>query len=45
MGGAIGGGFTDAVFSSDGVGAGNVTKWAEFNVWVRLSIFILLDIS
>ena len=44
MGGAIGGGFTDAV-ACDGVGAGNVTKWAEFNVWVRLSIFILLDIS
>lgn len=35
MGGAVGGGFTDALLGAEGR-VGNVTPWAEFNVYVCL---------
>lgn len=38
MGGAIGGGFSDAPISyvrGEGERIGNTTKWAEFNIYVR----------
>lgn len=34
MGGAVGGGFTGATMARDGR-VGNVTRWAEFNIYVR----------
>ena len=39
MGGAIGGGFTDAPLGKvkgEGERFGNTTRWAEFNIYVRL---------
>ncbi|RHZ58105.1 hypothetical protein CDV55_102889 [Aspergillus turcosus] len=41
MGGAIGGGFTDAPMSrlpGEHARIGNVTPWAEFNIYVRISV-------
>lgn len=38
MGGAIGGGFSDAPISyvkGEGERIGNITRWAEFNIYVR----------
>jgi uridine nucleosidase len=38
MGGALGEGFTDAPLGrlkGEGEHIGNVSKWAEFNIWVR----------
>ena len=38
MGGAVGGGFTDAILGKvegEGERFGNHTPWAEFNIYVR----------
>lgn len=44
MGGAVGGGFTGVgmgMGDGDGERVGNWTRWAEFNIYVRVCLFIL----